>query len=385
MTEHLSEMILNAKLHGRADPRRRAYPFSQDIASTNAILFNYSYTKRQRIAAYRKWLETNQPCAFGRAAAKKNVFVCLLEEHDIISMKRGDDDLRDTIQDYRHLWKRYALEGLSSSFVIVLVSRSLVENDPRDGLKEICRRLLELYMEVDRIDDDAILEQREYVFLRHRDKDGETRLLKFATLPNIFCAQGDGRWWRDHRTPGGVMITSNALGHFTYIGTQEPDLQDKDKIKALEKAMLTIKNAYQGKKGVKSLRLCPATRLVAISENEATPLKDNSPQRGYSPDHYEGYFNTDHLIPSVFFNEETDPARVKLWDNLSFRYIFDPAADPQGHRDLMAGAEANWYEVRANMNRLPPFADPEKVSNLTPKLQGRLSDWLEKRLRSRLD
>ena len=112
MALHLAQMLLNLKLHGRNDSKRKTHPFSEDIASTNAVLFNYTYSKRRRIATYRKWLEANQPCAFGRAAAKKNVFVCLLEEHDVLNMRRGDDDLRDTIQDYRQVWKRYALEGL---------------------------------------------------------------------------------------------------------------------------------------------------------------------------------------------------------------------------------------------------------------------------------
>lgn len=50
--------------------------------------------------------------------------------------------------------------------------------------------------------------QREHVFLRRL----ENETLKFSTLPNIFCAQGDGRWWHDHRTPGDIMITSNWDG-----------------------------------------------------------------------------------------------------------------------------------------------------------------------------
>src|SRR5713101_2838358 len=95
-------------------------------------------------------------------------------------------------------------------------------------------------MEVEPIPDDTILPQREYIFLRRGPK-----ILKFSTLPNIFCAQADGRWWQDHRTPGGVMITSNALGHFVYSRLQPDPLCDKDKLGALENAMRTIQNAYR--------------------------------------------------------------------------------------------------------------------------------------------
>jgi hypothetical protein len=54
-------------------------------------------------------------------------------------------------------------------------------------------------------------------------------MLKFSTLPNVFCAQGHGRWWQDQRAPGGVMITSNALSHFMYSRNTGAILQEQDK------------------------------------------------------------------------------------------------------------------------------------------------------------
>jgi hypothetical protein len=113
----LAELLLDARFRGASDRLRGRHPFSPDIVATNAVLFNRQFTKRQKIRAYRQWLETNQPCVFGKIAAKnKNVFICLIEEHEILAMRRGDDDVRDTIQDCRQAWKRHALDGLSSSF-----------------------------------------------------------------------------------------------------------------------------------------------------------------------------------------------------------------------------------------------------------------------------
>ncbi|MEK6405969.1 MAG: hypothetical protein AABN34_03285 [Acidobacteriota bacterium] len=388
MAIHLAEMLLASKLHGRSDTFRRKHPFSEDIESTNAILFNPRYNKRRKITAYRKWLEMNQPCVFGRVAAKnQNVFICLLEEDQIVRMRRGDDDLRDTIQDYRQAWKRYALEGLTSSFVIVISSKSLIDKEPGDELKDICRRLLELYMEMDRIDDDTIHTQREYVFLRRQGADAEVELLKFSTLPNVFCAQGDGRWWHDHRTPGGIMTTSNALGHFVHSRVGAAGLQEKDKVWALENAMRTIHNAHHGRKKSGKARgsaLCPATRLVPLAEGEVSPLRDSSEFRKFSPDHYEGYFHTDHLIPSVFFTAKADEKQIKLYDNLTFRYIFDPEEEPVDHAELMTGVNATWYDVRRNMDRLPDFVNPEKKLDFSAVARGRLANWLEGRLNERL-
>jgi hypothetical protein len=275
---HLAEILLALRLHGKEDALRRRSSFSEDIEAVHAILFSSKYDKRRKIRAYRKWLETspNQPCVFGRVAAKnKNVFICLIEEDEILGMRNGDDDLRDTIQDYRQAWKRHALDGFMSSFVILLVGKSLVTKEPDVQLKEACRRLMELYMEIKPIRDDTFHTQREYVFLRTNDG---LRLLKFSTLPNIFCAQGDGRWWHDHRTPGGIMITSNALGHFMYSRSGNTTLEPATKIVALENAMRTINNAYKGNANTNRTRLrhCPATFLIPSRQGEQSPLKDTS-------------------------------------------------------------------------------------------------------------
>src|SRR5687767_3488245 len=112
MKAQLAEMLLNIKFHGVLDKFRLKHPFSEDIEAAHAILFNPRYDKWKKLNTYRKWLAAGQPCLFGKAAAKtKSVFICLLEEHEILRMKRGDEDLRDTIQDHRQAWKRCALEG----------------------------------------------------------------------------------------------------------------------------------------------------------------------------------------------------------------------------------------------------------------------------------
>ena len=98
--------------------------------------------------------------------------------------------------------------------------------------------------------------------------------------------------WHDHRTPGGIMITSNALGHFTYARTASATLSEKDLSLALESAMRTISNAFPAmeKRKPRGLRHCPATNLIPRAPEEATPLRSASPPYGYSPDHYEGFF-----------------------------------------------------------------------------------------------
>ncbi|HEY6349888.1 MAG TPA: hypothetical protein VI636_10805 [Candidatus Angelobacter sp.] len=378
--KHLAELLLESSLHGPVDRLRSRVGFSPDMQAAQAILFNPKYKRQAKITSYREWLETNQPCVFGRVAAKnKNIFVCLLEDTEILHMQNGDQDVMDTIQDHRQVWKRLALEGTTSSFVVLLVSPKLVKREPDAGLKEISRRLMELYMQV-AVPDDTFHTQREYVFLRR----SKGIVLKFSTLPNIFCAQGDGRWWHDHRTPGGIMITSNALGHFMYARTKKETLDATDCAWALENAMRTISNAHPNPSGGKTkFKHCPATFLVPRQTNDPNPLKSTSPFANFSPDHYAGYFHTDHLIPSVFFEKERDPKELSSYDDLSLRYIFDSTADPQGHSELMAGIPVSWYEVKRDMDRLPDFVDPEHTSVLDRTTRGRLSTWIEQRIRQR--
>ncbi len=67
------------------------------------------------------------------------------------------------------------------------------------------------------------------------------------------------------------MITSNALGHFTYARTASATLSEKDLSLALESAMRTISNAFPAmeKRKPRGLRHCPATNLIPRAPEEA--------------------------------------------------------------------------------------------------------------------
>ncbi len=133
------------------------------------------------------------------------------------------------------------------------------------------------------------------------------------------------------------MITSNALGHFELSRAASFEITNKETTHGLDNAMRTIKNAYGNEKKVKGLTHCPATRLVAREPSEDTPIREASDLYSYSPSHYHGFFHTDHLVPSVFFSKERDQKNLQEYDDLSFKYIYDPVGDPQDHKELMTG------------------------------------------------
>jgi hypothetical protein len=367
---HFAELLLTMKLRGTRDPLRSRSGFSDDIQQANAILHNARVPRLRKIAAYRNWLRTEQPCVFGRGAAgKRQVFICLVDEREILLMRRGDHDLRSTIEDHRRVWKRHALHGLSSSFVLVVVSPTLCMVAPGAELKEACRRLMEPYVGAS-VPDDTILPQREYVYLAKTV--GEKRiLLKFATLPNLFCPQGDQRWWHDHRTPGGIMITSNALGNFMHgLNPGGPP----DTCRALKQAFMTIQNAFAS--GNRRLRQ-PATRLETRPTDESSPLNSNPTYGQFSAQRYRGWFHTDHLIPSAFFNESQPKHEYR---DLDFSYIHDPAAED--HAELMAGEPATAYEVKREV-WAPDNKDRFRDFSFDRSERVAAYQWLESRLHGR--
>ena len=135
------------------------------------------------------------------------------------------------------------------------------------------------------------------------------------------------------------MITSNALGHYMHCLTAD---SEPDRKRALKQAMMTIQNAHRsGNKRIKQ----PATELVPGEEGQATPLQGTSFDQ-FSPRRYQGYFHTDHLIPSVFF-QKGQPTH--LFEDLGLAYMHDQREDD--YEELMGGELTNAYTVRGIVPR----------------------------------
>ena len=103
------------------------------------------------------WISKYQPCLFGRVAAKKGLLhYCILREEDLLT---SDEAVKGKIQSARLSWKRRAIVGDASAFIIAVISRKLALAVPDSSVLAIAKRLASLYL-FEEIDTDRIYADR---------------------------------------------------------------------------------------------------------------------------------------------------------------------------------------------------------------------------------
>ncbi len=310
------------------DPWRDLNPFSADIQACQEVLFRVGSNRIEMIAALDDWLGTEQPCLFGRMEARQSrLSYCLLTENDL---ERGDDHVRARIQEDRQVWRRSAVRGESHGFIIVAISRRIAHATVGPELKGLARHLCDLYLGRDDLDrillDELILETRTEATL-------DQWALRVGV--NYFSAQGDGRWWCDHRFPGGMAYSMNSVGHMArtraesmleknaHLAESCRDIpRERLTCWALPSAMKTIGPPTEG-----------GTRGTWLAERGQFPEDHEPPtfdQRQrvfgdlaqFSENRYLGRYHTDETIPSPYFDPTIlDQHGATVRDDMYFTYL----------------------------------------------------------------
>jgi hypothetical protein len=158
---------------------------------------------------------------------------------------------------------------------------------------------------------------------------------------NYFSAQGDGRWWRDHRIPGGMAYSMNSVGHMARTRAEAmlgrnaglaDDCRDVPRERltywALPTAMKTIGPPEEG--GTRGTWLAERGRFAEDREpptyDERHRVFDNLAR--FSENRYLGSYHTDETIPSPYFDASiTRLTEARLRDDLFFTYLHSPG-DP---------------------------------------------------------
>jgi hypothetical protein len=310
----------------KPDEWRSQFGFSADLTEAHLQLFKTGQTAEGSRTVLNNWLRRNtHPCHFGRSAASRDLHqICVLTD---IDLKAGDDHVRRVIQNERGRWKARALSGQSSSFIVALICRRLAYAEPNDVLQFIAIRLCDLILGeagVDRIllDDLVLLV--------------ENKQIRWQAGASVFAAQGDKRWWHDHRFPGGLAFSLNSIGHMTAVRALHSTrhvtdftVQRTEYLRhwALPGAVHTIERASTGQ--------FRCTWLLEKLPNERRPeWMHNTPRKRLltkvSLQRYAGVYHTDHTIPSEYFRPRVVCDCVDRFE-LSLAYLHDPR-DPEFHR-----------------------------------------------------
>jgi hypothetical protein len=323
------------------DGWRQREGFCQDVEFCNRQILDGSKSDEEISVFVRDWLAENQPCLFGRMASGPLDLLsfCILREHDL---EKSDAHIRDKIQRFRLQWKREAIQGLRSGFIILAVSRRIVEAEPNEAMKELARRLCFLYLREEIEDDNIHMDRLTLALPPTRDNPDESFYEWFVGV-NVFASAGDKRWWHDHRIPGGIGFSMNSVGHMARNGSlrrlAEPGgrgplkpLKGKLGIDslgtALKFAMLTINGAQDAPGG-------KATCLRRLDQQSYDALTPKCPFATAVPPklqlmnykNYDGWYHTDVTVPSDYFHPAVDRPAAVVKKELDFTYLFDDSID----------------------------------------------------------
>jgi len=327
----MADSILHLYSQLEPDGWRERVGFSPEVEEANRRLYAPGITDAEAEQALGTWLQKHQPCLFGRIAAKLDgISYCILREADL---ERPDEFIKDKIQAARLAWTRDGFDGKKSALIILAVSPRIGNALPGPTMRELARRLCHLYLEEDIETDYAHLEQ---IYLQ---KPGARMTTwKWFAGVNYFCAQGDKRWWQDHRIPGGMAFSVNSVGHLVKSGMIAKAMNELDGLtgapnedypeakidslaKALDLAMRTIDKASVAVSG-------KATELLPLPDDHSElpipecPVKLSDAMLDKNFCEYRGRYHTDHTLPSEYFLpgiERPDGLKVH---SLDFTYLF---------------------------------------------------------------
>lgn len=348
------------------DKRRRTQPFSDEVAAANAVLFHPFSTDADRQEALALWFQRHQPCLFGRVAAANNAlhYVFLYDE----DLRESDQHIAARIQQGRREWRQRSISpypGISApahGLIVSIVSQRVTFAEPNEILRQFAQEFLNIWGCRSTTEpqgqvhwEDLFLENphtREYV--------------RFSFSVDFFAAAGDGRWWQDHRVPGGIAFTANSVGHMRrYREWYEGKADQSTWI--LETAMKTIARAANTQYG-SATWLRPLIEGRPFVPEIACPVVNLRPElAGYDWTRYAGHLHTDHAVRPEFFRTEPDkPAETKYREWVQdFQYLYDQTS--RDHARFAAGEPVSKQEVEEQVGPRTDYVSIVSARRQKPK------------------
>ena len=311
----------------KRDAQRDKLPFSADIVDANNVILHPFSTLPEKQKALAYWLQRHQPCLFGRAAAANAwLHYCIVTEDDLT---QSDQHVAGLIREGLLAWKQRSVRPTKEfshpahGFFLLVASERVALAAPAENLKAFAEAFLTLWPCQAESNETGVV-NLETLYLRH---PVEKTYVRFTFSIDFFAAQGDGRWWQDHRVPGGIAFTANSAGHMRryrewYTGAED----QKDWL--LQTAMLTIDRAADTPFG-KATWLKPLAQDGTPIVSGRCPFRDpttlKQPLRDRDWTRYGGHLHTDHSIREEFFRADLegglDP-KPEEW-LADFTYLYD--------------------------------------------------------------
>lgn len=315
------------------DTWRITHPFGDDILQANALLHNTAATEEEMAECLTLWCQHRQPCQFGRVAAKQErIHFCFLREEALFQW--SDDEIAEKIREEKQLWKQRAAcdpGRAAHSLVIVVASPRVAFAAPDQHLRTFSDRILELagWEPNRRGARKKNTITSDFLYLKN---PSDNNFYGFQFNVDFFACAGDGRWWRDHRFPGGIAFTANSTGHMIRYRDWYQD-KDENESWGLTQAMLTIKNAAPTKSTESSdpQEQGRVTWLRPLSP-DGKPLVDHvtcpftrvpASLEGKDWTRYEGFLHTDHAVREEFFLDRNAPPTASRPYLMDLTYLYD--------------------------------------------------------------
>jgi hypothetical protein len=305
------------------DEWRRSNDFSEELQDAHRVLLHPFATESDKVRVLSAWLKKYQPCVFGRVAAQMSrIHFCVLSDTDF---QLSDEDLKLKIQAERRFWKQRCLyhEKPEDGFLLWAISPRIAYASPNAQLYELAQMLRRLYIPDGELDLKANDISWETLYLSLPDS---SRCFRFRFSLDFFASQGDGRWWHDHRIPGGIAFTANSVGYMTK-SRQWYENKANQSVWALKLAMETVDEAFSTKWGGKAIYLRNKSANGPFHGGECPfgPSERLKPRlEGKDWSYYSGVISTDHSVRKELFREDPDrPQGLPEW-NMDLRYIYDP-------------------------------------------------------------
>ena len=332
------------------DAWRLSHPFSDDLLQANALLHNSAATEAEMAECVNLWCLRRQPCQFGRVAAKQGrIYFCFLSER--AGLGWSDDEIAEKIAEEKRLWKqRAAFDPVRSahSFVLVVASPRVAFAAPDRHLRALSDRILELagWGTSSRGARQSNPVTSDFLYLKDPNSGA---FYGYQFNLDYFACAGDGRWWHDHRFPGGIAFTANSPGHM--IAFREWYQQKIDSREwALKQAMLTIQNAKPMEQGRATWLRPVGPDGGALAADVVCPLSQvPTALEGKDWTRYEGVLHTDHAVREEFFlDREVAPTASKPY-LMDFTYLYDEKQED--FREFTGGKPFSVEEVFAEIGR----------------------------------